>query len=65
MDEGVYELHWQRREFGLVTLQLFQRHENGQLALVDSTELGPFDGAGEVGRWLARSLHRVGTLPVR
>lgn len=54
--EGIYELHWQRREHGLLTIQLFNRCHNGVLSLVDTYESGPFDTRLDQSQWLARAL---------
>jgi len=60
MTEGVYELHWQRREFGILGLQLYARLENGQLTYVDSFDQGPFDTTADLVVWLVRSFKRDG-----
>jgi hypothetical protein len=54
--EGTYELHWQRREYGQLTIQLYSRDELGQLRLVDCDEQGPFDSASETLRFIWRRL---------
>ena len=60
MHEGVYELHYQRREFGVLSLQLYARLENGQLRHCDSFEQGPFDTTADLVVWLVRSFKRDG-----
>jgi hypothetical protein len=60
MSEHVFELHWQRREYGEVTCQLYERLEHGQLRLVDSHQQGPFESTQELAAWLTRSLVRDG-----
>ena len=42
MTEGIYELHWQRREYGALTVQLYFRGEDQQLRMVHAAEQGPF-----------------------
>lgn len=58
MREGIYELHWNRGDWGSLTLRLLAREPNGQLRLVDGFDEAPFEGPGEAGVWLARALHR-------
>lgn len=45
MAEGVYELHWQDREHGERSFQLYARGRDGQLRLVDTLDQGPFDSS--------------------
>jgi len=55
--QGLLELHWWTD--GLVKhYSLYERFENGQLALVDSMEQGPFDTALDVAQWAWRNLSR-------
>jgi predicted dehydrogenase len=41
--EGVYELHYQRREYGQLTYQLYFRGSDGQLTWVGDDEQAPFE----------------------
>lgn len=52
--EGVYELHWQRREYGQLTLQLYARASDGQFRHIDSWEAAPFDMDGVLLRSVLR-----------
>lgn len=56
LPEGIYELHWQRREYQLLTVQLYSRSPDGQMALLNTCEGGPFDTDGNV---LSRMLRRM------
>jgi len=54
--EGVYELHWQRREYGQLFCQLYRRLEHGQLSLVDAYVAEPFSTALDAAAWVCKRL---------
>lgn len=63
--EGIYELHWVRREYGQLELAAYRRDNGGQLAFLDKFEAGPFDGVGDCAVWLSRLLAREHLLSLR
>lgn len=60
MPEGVYELHWIRREYGQLDLTLYERLDHGQLRMVDKHSPGPFSPRLDAAEWLVRALSLQG-----
>lgn len=56
MHEGVYELHWQRRERGQLHCQLYGLDQDGQRRLVTTVEQAPFESDFETVRDMLRLL---------
>lgn len=62
--DGIYELHYQRREYGELTMQLYHRDEHGQLAVLDTWEAGPFDHDSNLLAWALKRLLLDVTAPL-
>jgi hypothetical protein len=61
--EGVYEVHYQRREYGQLTWQCYRRMENGQFRWVADYESAPFDGDTTALHYLLLKVHLDFTSP--
>lgn len=61
--EGVYELHWRREPHTPFSCVLYRRADLGQLALVGTFDLGPFDTMFDVSKWLVRNFALDSALP--
>jgi hypothetical protein len=54
--EGIYELHYSAESCGRLYLVLYQRFDNGQLALVGTHESDPFRPLSDTAVWLTGAL---------